>query len=210
MTTHEAAEAIMASRSADGAIEDARELIRKGGGGKALAPFSAAELMEIGALILAQLAPEPADIARPEHRAAVEAARATREDLQGRTGLRSLGLLADGEPEGEGTPPGMRVVYRIQPRGLGIMGHCSETSCGDLDEGPHVFTSLAEAARAIRGWLDEDDQPELGTIQCDEDALADNEDFEGMVLVEGRGTIVARQAFADWDAMRAWFEAHRD
>jgi hypothetical protein len=101
----------------------------------------------------------------------------------------------------------MALVYRIQPAGLGIAGHRSLTSCGDLAEGVHVFGSLAEAARAVRGWVADEDgmpTPELVTITCAADDLEDNEDYEGLLLVEAAGEIVHRHTFADWDALHAW------
>lgn len=99
-------------------------------------------------------------------------------------------------------------VYRIQPAGCDIAGHYSECSSGDLDCGVHVFLSLAELAQGVRGWMGDDTQPELLTITCEEADLEDNEDYEGMTLVDGAGAIIARQAFADWSALHAWAEEY--
>jgi hypothetical protein len=41
-------------------------------------------------------------------------------------------------------------------------------------------------------------------IECDRLALADNGDYEGMVLVGNRGRITHRRAFADWDDLIEW------
>jgi hypothetical protein len=98
----------------------------------------------------------------------------------------------------------MTTVYRIQPIGLGIAGHCSETSSGTLDDGCHVFLSLIETARAVKDWVEDAWQPELVTITCDEDDLGDNEDYEGMTLYAGAGAITRRQPFADWAALYDW------
>jgi hypothetical protein len=102
----------------------------------------------------------------------------------------------------------MATVYRIQPAGLDLAGHCSELSSGDLDAGVHVFLSLTEVARGVKGWMDDDFQPELLTITCGDDDLEDNEDYEGMTLLDGAGAITERQPFPDWDAMRAWLDEH--
>lgn len=101
-------------------------------------------------------------------------------------------------------------VYRIQPAGLEIAGHCSESSSGDLADGCHVFVSLADAAHAVRGWMADDTQPELLTIRCEEDDLEDNEDYEGLTLLDSAGEIVIRQTFADWDALYDWGSAYLD
>ncbi len=100
----------------------------------------------------------------------------------------------------------MATVYRIQPPGLGL-NHQSECSNGELSDGVHVFESLEEVKRAIRDWMDDPAEPrqELVTIACNDSDLDDNEDYEGLLLEAGRGQIVARRTFKNWDAMRAWF-----
>ena len=103
-----------------------------------------------------------------------------------------------------GAPQDMTTVYRIQPAGLGIAGHRSETSSGHHDDGCHVFLCLDDAKRAVRGWMDDGTQPELLTITCTEEDLDDNGDYEGLVLLESAGTITHRQPFADWDALYDW------
>jgi hypothetical protein len=101
-------------------------------------------------------------------------------------------------------------VYRIQPTGLEIAGHQSECSDGSLDAGVHVFLSLADLAQGVRGWVADDTQPELLTILCDDDDLEDNEDYEGMTLLDGAGTIVERRTFGDWDELHAWAADYED
>ena len=101
----------------------------------------------------------------------------------------------------------MTIVYRIQPVGLGIVGHYSETSGGEEDCGCHVFLSLEDVRQAIRGWVNDDSVlPELLTVRCTDEDLEDNEDYEGMTLVDSVGKIIKRQPFADWDTLRIWFD----
>lgn len=101
----------------------------------------------------------------------------------------------------------MATVYRVQPPGLGL-NHQSECSTGDLADGVHVFTSLEEAARGVSGWVENPGEPEqeLVTIECDDDDLDDNGDYEGLLLYSGCGKIVARRKFESWDAMNAYLE----
>lgn len=101
----------------------------------------------------------------------------------------------------------MATVYRIQPPGLEL-NHQSETSCGDLADGVHVFTSLEDAARGLAEWVENPGEPEqeLVTIACNDDDLDDNGDYEGLLLYSGCGRIVARRSFKTWDEMRAWFD----
>jgi hypothetical protein len=94
--------------------------------------------------------------------------------------------------------------YRIQPAGLDILGHRSETSAGTLDDGVHVFSTLADAAQAVKGWVADGSQPELVTILCDPEDLAANEDYEGALLLDSAGTIIARHPFADWEELYDW------
>ena len=101
----------------------------------------------------------------------------------------------------------MATVYRIQPPGLGL-NHQSETSCGDLADGVHVFSTLEEATRGVAEWVENPGEPqqELVTIECDDDDLDDNGDYEGFLLYSGCGRIVARRRFENWDAMRAYLD----
>jgi hypothetical protein len=103
-----------------------------------------------------------------------------------------------------------RTVFRVQPAGLDIAGHCSETSSGDEDDGCHVFLTLRDLARGVRGWMADETTPEIVTIQCETDDLQENEDYEGMTLLDSQGTIIERQTFADWDGMYEWASAYLD
>lgn len=99
----------------------------------------------------------------------------------------------------------MATVYRIQPPALDL-NHQSETSCGDLADGVHVFASIEDAARGVAEWVENPGEPqqELVTIECDDDDLDDNGDYEGFLLYSGAGRIVERRLFKSWDAMREW------
>lgn len=101
----------------------------------------------------------------------------------------------------------MVTVYRIQPPGLGL-NHQSETSIGDLANGVHVFTSLEEAARGVAEWVEHPGEPkqELVTIECGDDDLDDNGDYEGLLLYSGCGRITARRRFENWQAMYDFFD----
>lgn len=94
-------------------------------------------------------------------------------------------------------------IYRVQPIGLTLDG-VSETSSGDLDCGRHVFLSLRELADGVDGWMPDHARPEILAIDCEDEDLVDNEDFEGMTLLEGCGAITARRAWADWGELHAW------
>jgi hypothetical protein len=104
----------------------------------------------------------------------------------------------------------LRIVYRVQPAGLGIKGHRSELS-GDpdvigLDRGPHVFSSIAELANGVRGWFHDPAEPEqeVLAILAKEEDLEPNYDYEGEVLIGGRGRIVARRSFKNWQLLLRW------
>lgn len=99
----------------------------------------------------------------------------------------------------------MAIVYRIQPPALDL-NHQSETSCGDLADGVHVFASIEDAARGVAEWVENPGEPqqELVTIECDDDDLDDNGDYEGFLLYSGCGKITERRLFESWDAMRDW------
>jgi|SRR5262245_8480773 len=102
----------------------------------------------------------------------------------------------------------MATVYRIQPPGLGL-NHQSECSNGDLSDGVHVFATLEEIPTALKNWMDDPEQPrqELVIVECADEDLDDNEDYEGLLLLAGCGRIVARRSFNSWDAMRSWFNS---
>jgi hypothetical protein len=93
-------------------------------------------------------------------------------------------------------------VYRIQPQGAELHGIETETSNGELAGGVHVFESIAEI-QACREWLTEK-KVELVTIACQESDLRQNGDYEGTLLLKGRGEIVKRQKFADTRKVAQW------
>lgn len=95
------------------------------------------------------------------------------------------------------------LVYRLQPADLGI-DHRSETSNGELDRGPHVFGSLAEARVGACGWCRQRGTWELLTIEVAESDVRDNHDYEGFVLVGGRGRIVSRHRLGRWSSVMHW------
>lgn len=96
-------------------------------------------------------------------------------------------------------------VYRLQPTGLELTGHKSETSSGDLDRGPHVFGSLSEASN-VTGWVAQRGKWELLEIEADQKDVQDNGDYEGYVLLGGRGRIVRRTLLGTWKQVLAWAE----
>lgn len=94
--------------------------------------------------------------------------------------------------------------YRVQPVGLELAAHRSQTSNDNSDRGVHVFGSISELCGGVRGWLKESWQPEIVEIECESQSLADNGDYEGYVLAGNKGAIVARKSFADWGALVEW------
>lgn len=95
----------------------------------------------------------------------------------------------------------MTKTYRVQPAGLDLGSHRSETSNGNADRGVHVMQSREQVLSAINGWCRQDYRPEIVTIECESSDVRDNGDYEGWVLVGNRGKIVARETFADWSAI---------
>ena len=93
-------------------------------------------------------------------------------------------------------------VYRVQPQGLGL-DHRSETSNGNLAAGVHVFGSLEQLTVGVLGWCRTQigETPEIVTIECEASDLRENGDYEGDLLVSGRGAIVHRQPFADSESL---------
>jgi hypothetical protein len=97
------------------------------------------------------------------------------------------------------------IVYRIQPAGLELGDHCSETSNGNPDRGVHVCQTIEQIQAAVRGWCKwSGSRPELVEIECDAGDVRDNGDYEGWVLIGNRGTIVSRKSFRDGKAMARW------
>jgi len=89
-------------------------------------------------------------------------------------------------------------VYRVQPVGLDLGQHRSETSNGNLASGVHVFSSIEELQSGVNGWCEQDCVPEICVIDCEPTDVRENGDYEGSELVANRGKIVGRVAFASW------------
>ena len=98
----------------------------------------------------------------------------------------------------------MATVYRIQPQGAELHGIETETSNGDPAGGAHVFESLPEVY-GCRSWCTESNV-ELATIECGPRDLRRNGDYEGALLLKGRGRIVTRQPFTDTRALADWIQ----
>ena len=96
------------------------------------------------------------------------------------------------------------ICYRVQPVGLTIDGHRSETSNENLACGPHVFEALGDLCHGVQWWCDHDWQPEILEIECDSADVLENGDYEGFVLRGGRGNVVRRRKFRNWKALIAW------
>lgn len=95
-------------------------------------------------------------------------------------------------------------VFRIQPQGADLHGVETETSNGEPAGGVHVFSTLAEVAGCF-SWLNEK-KVELATIECATKDLRANGDFEGDLLIKGRGKIVFRMNFDDVMAVARYAE----
>lgn len=100
------------------------------------------------------------------------------------------------------------LVYRVQPIGMDLGDHRSETSEGNQDQGVHVFTCLRSLQHGVNGWCRADYTPEVVVIECRETDLRDNGDFEGFVLVGNRGRIVARRPFASWTEFASYCRSY--
>lgn len=111
--------------------------------------------------------------------------------------------------EGGETPEGGEKVnvYRIQPRDAELHGVQTETSNGELAEGVHVFETLPELASALAGWCSGEELVELAVIECEGKDVRENGDYEGSLLLKGRGRIVERKPFEDLRGVKEWAEA---
>lgn len=98
----------------------------------------------------------------------------------------------------------MTTCYRVQPIGMDLGDHRSQTSNDNADRGCHVFGSVSELCGGVQGWMRQPWKPEIVEIECDRKALADNEDYEGFVLVGNKGTISRRKSFGNWATLIAW------
>lgn len=94
------------------------------------------------------------------------------------------------------------LVYRIQPQGADLHGIETETSNGESAGGVHVFTSIPEII-ACDGWMLER-SVELVTVDCEPRDIRSNDDYEGDLLIAGRGTIISRKKFRDTMAVSKW------
>jgi hypothetical protein len=92
----------------------------------------------------------------------------------------------------------------VQPKGLELGKHRSQCSDDSVDRGVHVFGSLSELCGGVQGWLEANWTPEVIEIECDENALADNGDYEGYVLLGNRGEITNRKSFKNWSDLITW------
>lgn len=92
----------------------------------------------------------------------------------------------------------MATYYRIQPTGLGITGHYSETSVtwetGELADGIHVFTAPCQTF-ATDGDMDSYGN-EVVVIQADQEW--DNGDVEGVCIDPEDAQIIARFSWESW------------
>jgi hypothetical protein len=84
------------------------------------------------------------------------------------------------------------LVYRVQPPGKDLGKHRSETSSGEKDSGVHVFESPGHLESGVSGWLIPKQKQEIVVIRANTADLAENGDYEGTVLRQNKGNIVAR------------------
>jgi hypothetical protein len=96
--------------------------------------------------------------------------------------------------------------YRVQPIGMELGSHRSQTSNDNADRGVHVFGSVSELTGGVQGWGHGtiEWQPEIVEIECEMRSLADNGDCEGYVLLGNKGTIINRKQFADFASLLEW------
>lgn len=104
----------------------------------------------------------------------------------------------------------MPLYYRIQPAGLGIKGHQSESSAssqpdyeGEDPYGIDVFSS-ADQVMSSDSWSALDPTDEVLVIEADEDW--DNEDVEGCRIDPETATIVDRITLDDWPSYAAMID----
>lgn len=100
------------------------------------------------------------------------------------------------------------LVYRIQPQNAQLHAIRTETSAGDLANGVHVFDTISAVA-ACRGWIEER-CVELATIKCEACDIRENDDYEGSLLIRGRGVIVSRIPFASTRDVADWADSQSD
>lgn len=98
------------------------------------------------------------------------------------------------------------VVYRIQPQNAELHGVETETSNGNLAGGVHVFRTLEETHAAITGGWRPMTGIELVSISCEKRDVRSNGDYEGDLLLAGRGQITERKAFGDLKEVKEHLE----
>lgn len=96
------------------------------------------------------------------------------------------------------------LVYRIQPVGGDLHGIQTETSDGSVANGVHVFETLAECW-AVREWFLRG-PVELATVRCETTDVSANGDYEGALLLAGRGEITNRRRFESTRELAKWVE----
>lgn len=94
----------------------------------------------------------------------------------------------------------MARYYRIQPAGLGLTGHRSETSSGELADGLHVFASACEAVNPDVGQLHRAEYLGDEVVELEAPAHWDNGDVEGVCVDPSDARIVRRWTLDAFDA----------
>ena len=105
----------------------------------------------------------------------------------------------------------MSLYYRLQPAGLDLAGHCSETSNGEAADGLHVFTEPSHCFCPPDG-LRHSRARAYGTEVVEIEAARDwpNRDVEGVCVDPNAATIVRRWTLAEFDRTYLSGELGRD
>lgn len=95
------------------------------------------------------------------------------------------------------------IYFRIQPKGLDVKGHYSETSTGEISDGLHVFLAPSETFTAIweNGFRDAYGD-EIVVIEAGE--WWDNGDLEGVCIDPDEARILKRYSWEEW--VKLWKE----
>ena len=96
------------------------------------------------------------------------------------------------------------IVYRIQPRNADLHGVETETSNGEFAGGVHVFETTKEIVAALGDWAPSTEAIELAVVECEGRDVRENGDYEGSLLLKGRGQIVERKPFDGLREIRRW------
>lgn len=92
------------------------------------------------------------------------------------------------------------IFYRLQPKGLSVIGHRSETSTGRRARGIHVFTNVWETFAPDAGRNAYGD--EVLVLYCaDSECCVDNEDVEGVEVDPADLVVLGRYSYSQWDAL---------